>query len=294
MKKLILLDGGFGRELERNNISIEAPLWSANAFYDSPETIKKIHKDFIKAGSSIITTNTYALTNYILTQAGKESDQERLLDQAYELAHEAREESGMDVQVAASLPPLGESYRHDLVKKDQLLDEYKLLVKHAKKNNADILLGETLTTIAEAEAVLEASKGSEIPVWISFSVEESGNLRSGESLKDAANRALDLGAKAILVNCSHSEDISRSMRMFEEMQEDREFLYGGYANRFTPVRKDFKLDEGLNTIDDQITIPSYCNYVDSWIEHGASIVGGCCGIGADFISEIHEHIVHPN
>lgn len=291
----ILLDGGFGRELERNGISIQAPLWSANAFYDSPQTIKKIHKDFINAGSDIISTNTYALTEYTLSKAGKLKDYEKLLNKAYSLANEAIKESDSEnTLIAASIPPLTESYNHEMVEEDKLNQEYSKLINIAVQNKSDLILAETLTTIAEAKSVLSIANSFKIPIWISFSVNEDGNLRSGESLEKATNIALDLEADGVLVNCSHSDDITKSTLIFEHLNKTRQFIYGAYANRFTPVREGFKLSEGLNTLDDQITSPSYSNYVKKWLEHGAKVVGGCCGIGCDFIQDIKDNVLDNN
>ena len=61
-KKTILLDGGMGQELIKNSKSKPHPLWSTYVMSEEPELVKKAHVDFIKAGASVITLNTYSTT----------------------------------------------------------------------------------------------------------------------------------------------------------------------------------------------------------------------------------------
>jgi len=289
-EKPILLDGGFGRELEKNNVDISASLWSGNAFYGHLDIIKKIHRDFIEAGADVITSNTYALTNYYLSKANKEKDQIGLLNTAYRLAREAIEESGKKVYLAASIPPLSESYRSDLVDEKKLFKEYYELVKCALENNVDIILGETFSTKAEAKALLEVCRGIKKDLWISFTVNEDGNLRSDELLEEAAYNCLENDAQAVLVNCASVSNILKSIEKFKKLSESGYFIYGAYANKFYEIRKDFVLEDGLNIIEKDLTKEIYAQEVKKWFDLGVKIVGGCCGIGSEYIKYLSEKI----
>jgi S-methylmethionine-dependent homocysteine/selenocysteine methylase len=287
-----ILDGGFGREIETRGFSIEAPLWSANIFYDNPDLVRQIHGDFIQAGAEIITTNTYAITEYNLSKAGKANDQLKLLEMAYELAKKAKVESqNSDLLIAASLPPLTESYRADLVDLTILKKEYTTLIEFAAKQQIDILLGETLATFVEAETILQIAKNTNLPVFISFTVDQDGNLRSGQSLREASLKALSLGAEAVMVNCSQIQRIDKSIEIFESMAKEQNFIYGAYPNRFNQIRKDFTLESGLNTIDQELSPEAYQKYAQKWINKGAKIIGGCCGIGPDYLEFLTKESV---
>ena len=61
-KKIILLDGGMGQELIKNSKSNPHTLWSTYVMAEEPELVKKTHIDFIDAGASVITLNTYSTT----------------------------------------------------------------------------------------------------------------------------------------------------------------------------------------------------------------------------------------
>ena len=288
---IIILDGGTGRELEKQGASIDPPLWSANAFFSDPDIIKKVHKSFIDAGASVITTNTYALTRYHLSNADKLKDQIKLLDMAYIQAQVARTETHDGIQIAASIPPLSESYRADLVPDDTAMkDEYELLIDRAIYNHADILLGETLSQAREARMIAKIAQKTNIPVWISFTVDESGNLRSGESLMETAIELLNLGVKALLVNCSTMQNIHKSMSIYQTLASSSSFQYGAYGNRYNEIRKDYKLELKSTKLKEDLSPEMYTEAVKSWIEKGATIVGGCCGIGPEYIRHICQNL----
>lgn len=289
--KIIIIDGGMGRELEVQGASIDPPLWSADAFYTNPDIVKNVHKSFIAAGASVITANTYAIIQYHLKNANKSADQLELLDLAYRKARQARDETNPNARVAASLPPLSESYRPDLVLDDELLEqEYKLLIDKALKHQVDILLGETLSQAKEARIITKIAKKTNIPLWISFTVNETGNLRSGESLRDVAKELLHDGVEVLLVNCSTMQNINRSIDIYQKLRQEFTFQYGAYGNRYNEIRKDYKLALKSTAINEEILPAQYTDAVKSWIMKGASIVGGCCGIGPEYIKHIKQNI----
>jgi homocysteine S-methyltransferase len=291
---IILLDGGMGRELEAQGASIDPPLWSAHALSTNPEIVKNVHKSFIAAGSRVITTNTYAVVHYHLKHAHKSDEQPHLLDRAYNIARSARDETDCTVRIAASLPPLSESYRADMVPDDDLLrKEYTLLINHAIKHQADILLGKTLSQAREARIIAQLAVEIDIPLWISFTVNEAGNLRSGESLEEVAEELLEYGVTALLVNCSTIENIERGIDIYQKLRQRRFFQYGAYANRYQEIRNDYTLALKSTAINEDISPADYTGAVKSWINKGASIIGGCCGIGPDYISHIRHNIINP-
>ncbi len=291
MSGVTLLDGGMGRALSELGVSLDAPLWSARAFLSRPDLIQKAHENFIRAGSQVITTNGYALTDYYLTMAGLMDQKEELLKASYALAHQARRVLGRrDVRIAASIPPLNESYRPDLVDERQMAVEYPQLIHSAAEAGADILLGETLSTVSEARSILANTGEQRIETWISFTVSGNGRLRSGESLAEAAGVCSEMGASAVLINCSTPHEIDAALDALAESLEGSGLRYGAYANRFTQVRPDFTLKGGLNPIDEGVSCPDYREMVLGWVRRGARIVGGCCGFGPEYIREIAESL----
>ncbi len=67
---VLLMDGGMGQELARHGCDNAAPLWSARALIDNPDTVLRVHRDYIAAGAKLLLTNTYATTRMRLWEAG--------------------------------------------------------------------------------------------------------------------------------------------------------------------------------------------------------------------------------
>jgi homocysteine S-methyltransferase len=150
----------------------------------------------------------------------------------------------------------------------------------------DVWLGETLSLIAEAEVVLTATKSSNKPVWIAFTLNEfdesQPSLRSGELVRDAARWALHSGVKALLFNCCRPEVIDAAVRVAKEVVGES-VRVGAYANSFEPKPKMHQANEVVSGIREDLNPVQYGEYAKRWIESGASIVGGCCGIGCEHI-----------
>jgi S-methylmethionine-dependent homocysteine/selenocysteine methylase len=61
---------------------------------------------------------------------------------------------------------------------------------------------------------------------------------------------------------------------------------GVYANAFPPQRKDAEANATLHAIRSDLDPLHYLNFVTDWLGRGATIVGGCCGIGPEHIAAI--------
>ena len=174
---------------------------------------------------------------------------------------------------------------------DELLEqEYTLLIDQAIKHQVDILLGETLSQAREARIIAKIAQKTDIPLWISFTVDETGNLRSGESLREVAKELLDEGVETLLVNCSTIQNVQSSIDIYQKLRQEFTFQYGAYANRYDEIRKDYKLALKSTAVNEDISPSQYTDAVQSWIEKGATIVGGCCGIGPEYIRHMKQNI----
>jgi S-methylmethionine-dependent homocysteine/selenocysteine methylase len=282
----LLLDGGTGRELRRRGVPILDTIWSANALIVAPDAVREVHRDYIIAGADVITTNTYGLIRDRLAVEGIEDRYAELNRLACELARQSREDAGRPVAIAGSLPPLRGSYRADLVGPyEEILPLYReqveLLAPHV-----DLFLCETMASAAEALAAATAASESGKPVWVSWTLHEdqSGRLRSGETVSEAAAAIAHLPISAFLANCCAPESISAAMDGLAGLKRGP---VGGYANAFRPVPKDWVMDrDGLLPLRDDLNPDEYAAHVAHWHDHGASIVGGCCGTGPEHIKRL--------
>lgn len=293
---LRLLDGGMGRELQRIGAPFRQPEWSALALIEAPEFVLQAHQAFIVAGARIITTNSYAVVPFHIGDERFARDGRSLAERAANLARQAASGSIEPVTVAGSLPPALGSYRPDLFDHQRSVAIHRELIAGLRAH-VDVWLAETQSSIAEVRAVVEALGVEPKPLWVSFTLldeaDEPPRLRSSESVVDAVRVAIELGARAVLFNCSQPEVMAAALSSARDVirSVDQTIELGVYANAFTPVNTQAKANSTLLEIRSDLGPESYLHWSRSWVAAGASIVGGCCGIGPEHIAQLHTHLL---
>ncbi|MBJ2258577.1 homocysteine S-methyltransferase family protein [Pseudomonas psychrophila] len=293
---LRLLDGGMGRELQRIGAPFRQPEWSALALIEAPEFVLQAHQAFIEAGARIITTNSYAVVPFHIGDERFARDGRALAERAADLARQAASGSIEPVTVAGSLPPALGSYRPDLFDHQRSVAIHRELIAGLRAH-VDVWLAETQSSIAEVRAVVEALGVELKPLWVSFTLldeaDEPPRLRSSETVVDAVRVAIELGARAVLFNCSQPEVMAAALSSARDVirSVDQTIELGVYANAFPPVNTQAKANSTLLEIRSDLGPESYLYWSRSWVAAGASIVGGCCGIGPEHIAQLHTHLL---
>ncbi len=292
--RITLLDGGMGRELKRMGAPFRQPEWSALALMEAPETVERAHAAFIAAGAEVIITNSYALVPFHIGAARFATDGQALADLAGRLARAAADAvTDRKVRVAGSLPPLFGSYRPDLFDGAHAPELLAPLVAGLAPH-VELWLGETLGSIAEAEAVAEALGDDPRPMWISYTLAddkpdpENPRLRSGEPIADAVRVAARRGAKAVLFNCSQPEVMAPALEAARQTLAalGTDIPLGAYANAFLPKDESAQANEDLSDLRTDLDPSGYLDFARDWVAGGAGIVGGCCGIGPEHIAAL--------
>jgi S-methylmethionine-dependent homocysteine/selenocysteine methylase len=290
-----LLDGGMGRELKRIGAPFRQPEWSALALIEAPEFVSQAHQAFVSAGAGIITTNSYALVPFHLGEERFAAQGEKLAERAGRIAREVADRAGHDVKVAGSLPPLFGSYRPDLYDASRAQEILAPLVAGLSPH-VDHWLVETQSAIAEIEAAAIGLRGSDKPIWFSFTLEDGAadaqarpRLRSGEPVSAAVKRAAELKASAVLFNCSQPEVMGAAIDAARAaLASQPQIKIGVYANAFPPQPKDTEANTTLHEIRTDLDPLGYVSFMTDWVKRGATIVGGCCGIGPEHIAAMRS------
>ncbi|WP_284944145.1 homocysteine S-methyltransferase family protein [Acidisoma cladoniae] len=294
---MIILDGGMSRELQRLGAPFRQPGWSALALMEAPHFVEQVHAEFAAAGADIITTNSYAIVPFHIGDARFDRCGSELATLAGRLARR-----GADVRpgtrVAGSLPPIFGSYRPDLFDSTRVAAYLDVLVGGLRPF-VDLWLGETLSSIAEAEAVIRAVQGTGLPLWMSFTLRDEADalarppmLRSGELVADAAAWAAASAVDALLFNCSQPEVMEPAVRVTAAVFQAAgcKTPIGVYANAFEPAEGHDKANENLMDMREDLGPASYGDWADRWAAAGATIIGGCCGIGVSHIHGVAQRL----
>ena len=302
MSKFLILDGGMSRELLRLGAELKQPEWSALALINSPEIVRQVHDEFIAAGSDVVTTNSYALVPFHIGEERFRADGAALIARAGQLARDAADAcKDRKILVAGSLPPIFGSYEPENFDPSRVQDYLKVLVENLDPY-VDVWLGETLSLIAEGEAVRTAVAQTGKPFWISFTLADdaaqrngaSPALRSGERVEDGARWAASSGAEALLFNCSKPEVMRAAVDTAGEVfrSSGSTLQIGVYANAFEGEQGESAANEGLHATRDDLNDDAYSRFACSWVDAGATMVGGCCGIGAGHIHQLRRSLTH--
>jgi S-methylmethionine-dependent homocysteine/selenocysteine methylase len=287
MSGIVLLDGGMGQELIHRSKNPPSPLWSAKVMMEEPEIVAAVHGEYIVAGAKVLTLNAYSATPERLARDASEDLFKPLQAKAIEIARAAKGDH--DITIAGCLPPLFGSYHPENAPDfDVCLATYRRIVEE-QKAGVDVFLCETLSSIKEVRAAVQAASESGKPVWCGMSVmdEDGTRLRSGESLEEAAMAARQAGADAVLINCSWPEAVTQGQAALARTG----LPHGGYANGFTKA-DNLSIGgtvDGLTARTD-LNPEAYANHAMAWIEAGATIVGGCCEVGPSHIAALAKRL----
>jgi S-methylmethionine-dependent homocysteine/selenocysteine methylase len=284
---ITILDGGMGRELQRLGAPFRQPEWSALALIEGPEFVTQAHRAFAQAGAKVISTNSYAIVPFHIGQDLFAERGRELAGLAGKLAREIGDRHSLPI--AGSLPPVLGSYRPDLFEVETARSILSVLIEGLSPF-VDIWLAETLSTVGEAELVGEMLANDPRPLWFSFTLDDEGSamLRSGETVEMVMAVARRHGAKAILFNCSAPEVMENAVQKAKAALGQEVMEIGVYANGFAHTDEHIDANAGLRQIRADLDPPQYLVWAQKWVAAGATMVGGCCGIGPEHIRALAD------
>lgn len=298
MTDITLLDGGMGQELIRRSGKPAAPLWSTQVMIDHRGLVAGVHSDYADAGATVATTNTYAIHRDRLRGGSSNhyaSGDTVLPDREaeFEALHQAAltEVAGVRSRsrVAGGIGPLGASYRADVHPGFEAATTLYAEVCHLLAPQVDLILFETIASLDAARACLAAARQTDRPVWLAFTVDDADGtrLRSGEPMSEAAQIGRE--ADAVLANCSLPEVMPAALDALAAAGVPT----GAYANAFTKIADAFA--QGGATADvlkarADMGPQVYADHAMRWLDHGATILGGCCETGPAHIAEIARRL----
>ena len=278
---MIKLDGGLSTALENNGNKLTTSLWTGELIRTNPAQITKAHLDFINAGAQIIITSSYQLSYTGCSARGwSEDETDQALIASTQLAKNAVTESSKDVKVAASVGPYGASladgseYKGNYgVSKAVIRDFHARRLEMLISTSPDYLALETMPDTFEVEVLLELLSDCPIPFWVSYSCKAGNKTNAGQDFQSAVDLAQS--AMAVGINCTKPELITDLLRSAKSNKP-----YVVYPNSGRVWDAQNKVWTGSAAV-------GFSNdLIRQWVEAGAEIVGGCCGIGATEIGQL--------
>ncbi len=282
MSKPLLIDGAMGTELNIRGVSTPLPLWSANANFQNSKIIFDIHKDYIKSGSKVITTNTFRTTPWTYKKVGcgnKKSKEiaRSSLYKAVDIAHKAREK---DILIAGSITSIDDCYLPQNFPGLSIAEEnYGYLVDWLVDAGVDLILFETMGNINEINCALNIAKNYEIPKWLSIIFDNHCNLLDGTKIENLFNGIDKNSLEVLLTNCNTAEVTFEGIKKIRSVWSGP---VGAYPN--------LGVSNYQNSYSKVIDQTNFLNCLKALTKEKLDIIGLCCGSTPFHLTKLHSHI----
>jgi homocysteine S-methyltransferase len=257
----IVADGGMGALVGSAVPRLRCP---EEANLRAPEAVVSLHVGFIKAGAELIETNSFGANRRKLGHHYLEDELEQINSTAVKLARDAREIAGVDVFVAGSIGPLGES-APSAVRRELFAEQAALL----EGRGADLFVVETFYDLDEIEDAIAAVRGvSQLPIVALMTFDETAETLAGVTARDAGERLRGLDVVAIGAN--HGAGLLAALAALEQMDGD------GVPLAAMPNIGLASLAGG-RVIYPHATPDYFAEFAAHARDLGARLIGGCCG-----------------
>ncbi len=278
-RQILFFDGGMGTLLqERGLLAGEVPeTW--NILH--PEIIRQIHKEYLLAGSNIISANTFGVNAFKCKNL--EYTVNELVTAGVRLVREAMGEvhssqsmyAALDIgSIGKLLKPLGE------VSFDEAYKVFQEIVIAGNQAEADLILIETVSDSYEIKAaVLAAKENSNLPVVVTMIFDENGKLLTGGDVASVTAMLEGLGVDAIGFNCGLGP--KQIKKLLPQLTACCSLPIVMNPNAGLPV-----VVNGQTTFE--VEPEEFAQSMRTLVEMGASVVGGCCGTTPAHIKRVVE------
>ena len=269
----LVFDGAMGTMLQRRNLKAgELPELLC---LSQPDEITAIHREYVEAGSQVVTTNTFGANARKLDGAAR-------VDEVFAAAIACARKSGAQY-VAADIGPTGALLEPmGTLSFDEAYDLFAEQVRAADAHGADLFIVETMTDLLEVKAaVLAVKENSDLPVFATMTFDETGRTFLGTDPETAAIVLASLGVNALGVNCSLGP--AALAPIVKQMLRATSRPVMVQANAGLPSLVDGETVYSVSPED-------YLQALRPMIDAGASILGGCCGTSPDYIRLVAREV----
>ena len=278
---VLLIDGGMGTELQRRGVPMDEVAWSGAAVFTNPDAVREAHEDYIRAGSRVITTNTFGSTRQMLEPAGFGDQVEAVHRDAVKLAMQARDNVGeQSVAIAGSISTEPPSFDRDaFLSPEKELAAYREAANLLAESGVDLIALEMINETAHAARAMEAALETKLPVWLGVGCKkrDDGKIVSFDHTDLDFVTVLDalIPLGPTVVNIMHSE-IRAVPEAIELLRERWSGPIGVYpeSGHFTQPHWNFV---------DVISPEDLVTEALGWVSAGARLLGGCCGTSPEHI-----------
>lgn len=273
-KELLFFDGAMGSMLQKRGLKTGELPEKLNI--TSPKTIIDIHKEYLLAGSDIISANTFG------AYSTKYDNLEEIINAGIKNAKTAISDLGLENKYVALdmgsvgklLKPLGD------LEFEECYEIFKTSAILGEKAGADLVLLETLSDTYEAKAaILAVKENTKLPVIVTMTFDEHGKALTGGDILAMTALVEGLGVDALGINCGLGP--KQIKKMFEELVK-----YASIPILLQPNAGLPHVENGETLYD--VEPEEFAEYMAEFAKKGAWLLGGCCGTTPEYIKKTVE------
>jgi homocysteine S-methyltransferase len=276
---VLIGDGAMGTMLYTHGAFLNACFDELNL--SRPDLVKQIHSEYIDAGCDFIETNTFGANAFKLARFGLADSIDKINAAAVKLAKEAA--ANRDILVAGAVGPTGLSNptpNDELTK--ALSDAFTGQTAALARSGVDFLLLETFSNPAELLIAIDAASKTGLPLMAQMTCTEQFETFFGAPLETAILPiARHPAVVAVGLNCSLGpSDMLEALKRLRKVTDKPLSIQ---PNAGLPRRV-----EGRTLY---MSTPEYmAEFAKRFFEHGARVIGGCCGTTPEHIRRIAQAV----
>ena len=278
---IIYLDGATGSNLVK--AGMPSGVCPEQWILEHREVMLQLQKEYVQAGTNILYAPTFTANRVKLAEYHLEKNMSSMIHDLVAISKEAAADTpGHPVYVAGDITMTGEQLRPmGKMELEDLIAIYKEQILCLVDAGADLLVVETMMSLAETRAALIAAKEvCDLPVIATLTFEADGRTLFGTDAKTAAVVLESLGASAIGANCSTGP--AQMEGIISDMVSVTTIPIIAKPNAGLPF-----LDESGTTCYN-MEAEEFTEEMQVLVNAGATILGGCCGTTPEFIRQLHD------
>lgn len=278
---IIYLDGATGSNLVK--AGMPSGVCPEQWILEHREVMLQLQKEYVQAGTNILYAPTFTANRVKLAEYHLEKNMSSMIHDLVAISKEAAASTpGHSVYVAGDITMTGEQLRPmGKMELEDLIAIYKEQILCLVDAGADLLVVETMMSLAETRAALIAAKEvCDLPVIATLTFEADGRTLFGTDAKTAAVVLESLGASAIGANCSTGP--AQMEGIISDMVSVTMIPIIAKPNAGLPF-----LDENGTTCYN-MEAEEFTEEMQVLVNAGATILGGCCGTTPEFIRQLHD------
>ena len=273
----VLLDGATGSNLIKRGMP--AGVCPEEWILAHPEVLMQLQKEYVEAGSNVVYAPTFTCNRVKLDEYGLADRQKEIIHNLVAISREAAGENGL---VAGDITMTGQQlYPMGKMGHEELIDIYKEQIQYMVEAGVDLLVVETMLSLAECRCALIAAKEvCELPVLVTLTFEGDGRTLFGSDAQTVAVVLESLGADGIGVNCGAGP--KTMVPVIEEMAKVCNIPLIAKPNAGLP-----KMGEDGKTVYD-MDVADFVEEMKLLVQAGAAVLGGCCGTSPAYIAGLKK------